>query len=137
METTPAPPSKEIKTLKRDHINRLLIMADRMVADAEKLKRPTEPADLEKHAKALLTVTKTVAEIHELATRTEASCGDVDMNDPDYDTDNGPDTGPDGGGTTLADWRGFFERKLDRLADVEGAAGVAEQPDDPAVQTPP
>jgi hypothetical protein len=133
METTPALPPKEIKTLKREHINRLLILADRMVTDAEKLKRCTEPADIEKHAKALLTVTKTVAEIHDLATRTEASCGDTDMNDPEYDTDNGPDGGTD----TLADWRSFFERKLDRLADTAGEADVAEQPDDRAVQTPP
>ncbi|MDC7677240.1 hypothetical protein [Asticcacaulis machinosus] len=136
METTPALPSNEIAKLRRDHINRLLIVADRMVADAEKLKRPTEPADLEKHAKALLTVTKTVAEIHDLAVRTEASCGDADMNDPDYESDNGPENGPDGG-NTLADWRSFFERKLDRLADAAGEAGVAEQPDDRTVQTPP
>ncbi|WAC47891.1 hypothetical protein OVA03_14465 [Asticcacaulis sp. SL142] len=136
METTPALPPKGIKTLKRDHINRLMNLADEMVRYAEKLKRPTEPADVEKHAKALLTVTKTVAEIHDLATRTEASCGDADMNDPDYDSDNGPENGPDGG-NTLADWRSFFERKLDRLADAAGEAGVAEQPDDRAVQTPP
>ncbi|GGZ45483.1 hypothetical protein [Asticcacaulis endophyticus] len=132
METTPALPPKEIKTLKRDHINRLLILADRMVADAEKLKRSTEPADLEKHAKALMTVGKCVEQFHDLATRTEASCGDTDMNDPEYDSDNGPD-----GGNTLADWRSFFERKLDRLADAAGEAGVAGQPDDRAVQTPP
>lgn len=136
METTPTLPPNDIAKLRREHLSLLMNLAERMVGYVNTIKPPKDAADLEKHAKALLSVTKTVAEIHDLSARTEASCGDADMNDPEYDKDNGPENGPDGG-NTLADWRSFFERKLDRLADAAGEAGVAEQPDDGAVSTPP
>lgn len=100
---------KTIAKRKVMHEQRLMALFGRLMVDCEAMLTPADYAAVEKQAKALSAVRRTLKEVY----TKESEGGETGMHDDEQDTAD-----------TLEAWKLRLERKLDRLAGARSASGV-------------
>ncbi len=107
---------KTISKRKVMHEQRLMALFGRLMADCEAMLTPAQFAAVEKRAKALSAVRRTLKEVY----TKESEGGETGMHDDEQDTAD-----------TLEAWKLRLERKLDRLAGARSASGVDGRDNEP------